>query len=1064
MRRSMLLAAGAASVLAVSSAARAQTQSGSTTSTSGAADVSGEAKNQVTTGQRAPDTAVDAQQVGADGAVAGGEDNTVTVTGSLIRRRNLDTIRPTITTDRQYLDDRGFTNVADAINTTPGVRGSITPNGAQGSFGQGVNFINFFNLGSNRTLTLVDGKRFVSSNPNTLFGQGTQGSQVDVNTIQSILVDHVDQVSIGGATVYGSDAIGGTANYILRERFNGFEANVLSGISEQGDAFRYNAAFLAGHDFMGGRLNVTVAYTRDRQDGLLANARDFYRANVGNSPQPTSAAAAAAGLTNTTDGRVNTGYGYNNSATDGNPGTLLYRDESIYYLNRNGVLTSATGNAGAVQRYAFDSTGSLVPFNRGIVIPGQIYASGGDGFRFNDYNQITSDLTRDTGNVFVHYDASDAFKPFFEGTIFHSYGNELVQQPTFNSNLFSGSSGPLTFLPNNPLLSGQAQQQLAALGITRFQVSRANDDLADVTGYSSTTIGRGVLGVDGAFKVGGRRFTYEVYGNYGRTRINDVTQDINVQHFNNAVNVTRNAAGQVVCTTAFTTGTGYAAPGPAPVADAACVPLNLFGSGQTSAAARAYVIQQNSIISVLQQKDFVANVQGSPFALFGNDYSIAVGYEHREEDGSFTPNAFVQQGLGRSVGIAPTKGSYNVDEVVGEVNLPIITADNGLGFIHKLEIDASGRYVDNTVNGGFFAWSAGGQFAPVRDITFRGNYTKSFRAPALTELFLPRSPQFATVTDLCSPSNINSGPVPATRARNCAAFLATFPNATPLDAQGATVPAVSGGNPNLQNEVSRSFTVGGIFTPRFLPGFSISVDYVDIRIAQPISNLTVAQIDSACFDNANFNTADPANGNAFCSQIQRYPVGYTASTAVNGGSRAGQVVNDPLNPGVTSGFVNGNRVFFSGIQGAIDYNVSLAGLGLPGRFSTDNIIFYVNRRLNDPTGIAPQRTDGIVGDPKFQWQSTERYVGDGGGLSVTSNFIGKQIATRTALSPDLREFNRFAPYVTVDASVWVDVDKRFRVTFAVFNIANHQYQDYLGFINTGLGVTDAIGRRFNVAA
>lgn len=193
-----------------------QAGDGSTSTTSNDVLSGGNAK----AAQSGPDTPITSQTVNADGSTAGDSDGTVVVTGSRIRRRNYDTVSPTITTDRQYVDERNITNVADAVNNQPGVRGSITPNGAQGSFGQGVNFINLGNLGSNRTLTLLNGRRFVSSNPNTLFNQGSAGSQVDVNVVQTILLDHVETISITGATTYGSDAIAGTVNYILRDRYN----------------------------------------------------------------------------------------------------------------------------------------------------------------------------------------------------------------------------------------------------------------------------------------------------------------------------------------------------------------------------------------------------------------------------------------------------------------------------------------------------------------------------------------------------------------------------------------------------------------------------------------------------------------------------------------------------------------------------------------------------------------------------------------------------------------------------------------------------------------------------
>lgn len=1020
--------------------------------------------------------------VNSDGTPAAiddaGESETIVVTGSRIRLPGVESLEPVITVNQEYLQDRGLTNVADALNEIPGIRGSITPAGAQGTFGQGVNFINFFGLGSNRTLTLVNGRRYVSSNVNTIFNQGGQGTQVDVNVIPTLLVDRIDVVSVGGAPVYGSDAIAGTVNYILGTRLTTVRAQVTGGVSEEGDGFRYNASIAAGFDFAGGRGNLTFAYTRDEQRGILGNDRAFLRENIGGAGNPTAAQAATfgrpAGVGFANDGRLNAGIGFNENATDGFPGTVQVRNRTIPLLTRGGLITSAFATAAgtgavpaAVQNFQFNSNGELVPFDRGIRFLSVQEASGGDGFRFNDFVQLTSELKRDIFNGFAAFDVSDGLKLFAEGTYFHSRGDELVQQPTFNSSLFGGTSGAVTFSVDNPFLTTQARTRLQALGVSRFSVSRASLDLADPTGFSTNDLYRGVVGARGDFSVGERRFNYEVSANYGRVDITDSSQDLNAQNFINAVNVTRNAAGQIVCnpTPAFNAAPG----GIAPIADAACVPLNLFGEGVSSQAARNYVISTNITESRLEQTVFNANVGGSPFSLFGNDLGFNLGYEHREEKGSFTPSAFQQAGLGRSVAILPVSGKYNVDEVFGEVLVPLVTESNGLRFLNNLEVFARGRYVDNTVNGGFFAYAAGGRIAPIRDISFRGNYTKSFRAPAITELFSPITNTFVTVPDLCSPANINAGAVPATRAANCAAFLGAFPNATPLDAAAATVPGRNGGNPNLDNEVARSFTYGVVLQPRFIPGLSLSVDYIRIKISDPIASLTVAQIASGCFDNANFDTSNPANGNAFCSQIQRYQQGQ-GGTSANGGNRGGQVIVDPLNPGVSAGFVNGNEVKFSGIQAQLDYIRPLSGLGLPGRAGIDGTFFYVRRRINDVTGIAPTRIDGTLGDPSFQGQLNVRYVGEGFGFVLSTNYIGEQLVSRVSRGPDIREVDELEDFVLLNPSLYFDVDQQFRLTFSVTNLTNRKGQKYFGSIlplsqpTSGAVGGDPIGRRFAVTA
>lgn len=1008
--------------------------------------------------------------LGADGtARSESTDGEITVTGSRVRLRNIEGTVPITVISNQYLTNRGLTNAADALNEIPGIRGSVTPNGAQGSFGQGVNFINGLGLGSNRTLTLINGRRSVSSNVTTIFNQGSAGTQVDVNVIPTLLVDHTEIISTVGATTYGSDAIAATVNFVLDSRLNGFRYNVTSGVSGRGDAFRYNAAVAGGFDFDDGRGNITFAYTRDHQEGLLYNSRGFLRENVGSADNPSTAQAATlgrpAGTTAANDGRINTAIGFNNSATDGIPGSILVRDRTLPLLTGGGLITGAFSNvngtgavAAAVQNYQFDRSGNLVPFNRGIRFVSVQQASGGDGFRFNDYSQITSDLKRNVFNGFAAYDFSDAFKVFVEATYFKSRGDELVQQPTFNSSLFGGLSGALTFTTASPFLTDQARAQLTALGVQRFQVSRASLDLADLTGFSTNKQYRAVAGARGDFKIGGRSFNYEVSSNVGRVDIRDTRQDINAQRFINAVNVTRNAAGQIVCTA---TPTVQAAPGGTPIADASCVPLNLLGEGLSSPAARAYIISQNVTNSRLEQIVYNANVGGSPFSLFGNEQGFNLGYEHREERGSFTPSQFEQLGQGRAVAILPVAGKYNVDEVFGELIMPIVTAQNGLSFLNSLQLNASGRHVDNTVNGGFTAYAGGVSIAPIKDVTFRGNYTKSFRAPAITELFSPVANVFTTVPDLCSPANINAGAAPVNRARNCAAFLAAFPNATPLDAAQATVPGRNGGNIALQNEVAKSFTYGVVLQPRFVPGLSLTVDYVNIKISNPIASLTVAQIASACFDNATFNTADPANGNAFCSQIRRYAQGQ-GGTSANGGNRGGQVINDPANPGVGSGFVNGNRVKFEGIQSELVYNRPLSGLSLPGSIAMRANLFVSLKRINDITGVAPVRTDGTLGDPTFQGQFNIGYIHPDFGITSSFNYQGEQLFSRVSRGADIREIDKLKDFVTINPSIYVNASEKFRLTFSVTNLLNRVGEKYNGIIIPA-SYSDLVGRRFAVS-
>lgn len=1003
------------------------------------------------------------------------DDTPITVTGTRIRLPNLESIEPTATLDNRQLRERNFTNIADALNELPGIRNSVTPAGGQG-FGQGVNFVNNYGLGSNRTLTLVNGRRFVSSNVATIFTNAASGTQVDLNVLPSILVDRIDVVSVGGAPVYGSDAISGTINVITRSRYDGVELSAVSGISEQGDNFNYNFSGIVGRSFFDNRLNITLVGSYDNVDGLVFNDREFLRRRIGGATNPSQAQAnflRGAGASPVNDGRLNTGIGFNNSLTDNTPGVVQIRNVNIPFLTRGGLITATNlaannpnnpavifGQPTTTRGLQFDRNGNLVPFNQGIVFPGTS-GSGGEGFVFSDFTQITSDLERLTLNGFLTYEFAENWEFFLEGTYFRSRADELTQQPTFNSSLFGGLSGQVIFAPDNPFLTAQARDALVSRGVTVFGVSRASIDFADLTGFNKTRLYHGVAGVRGDFELFDRTLNFEAYASHGNTRSRDFGQDLNAQNFINAVNVTTNGAGQIVCTTAPTRpgGNGFAAPGGVPIADPNCVPLNLFGERRASQAALDYIIEDFVTVSEQEQTVFNANISGALWDIWAGQIGFSLGYEHREESAAFTPSDFQQQGRGRSVPITAVAGEYNLDEVFGELSIPLARPENQFGFAYSANIIARGRYVDNTVNGGFFSWAIGANYAPIQDIEFRGNYTRSFRAPGITDLFLPVVNTFAFVPDLCQPSARNAGPVPAIRSRNCAAFIAAFPGtdfSVPDPASTASVPARSGGNPNLDNEEADSYTIGAIFRPSFIPRLSVTVDYVSITLTKPIANLTIAQIVSGCFDNEVFNTADVLNANSFCSRI-------------NYGTD-GRVIGDPQNPAVTSGFVNGQEIRFRGIQGTIGYSVPMTALGMNGTLSFAGDWLHVRRRLNNITGVAPARTDGIIGDPEWSGQLRIRYVERNFGINTTLTYVGEQLFSRFNRTPgvagsglDAREIDELNDYVIVSAGIFFDPADDFRLTLSVTNLFNRQGQEYQGELLPA-SFNDLIGRRFQASA
>jgi outer membrane receptor protein involved in Fe transport len=977
----------------------------------------------------------------------------ITVTGSRIRLPNLTSTEPTNTIDGAYIENRNFINVADAINDLPQIRGSVTPDGGQSAFGQGVNFVNNFLLGTNRTLTLVNGRRVVSSNTPSLFGPAAPGLQVDLNIIPTALVKQIDIASTAGAPVYGSDAIAGTINIILDDQYEGLYLNATSSITEEGDGFSYRFEGAYGTSFADDRGHLQVSSFYTQSDGILQSQRDVFLDEV-ETQQNTI-------LT----GRINPNLPLNTGASDGVPDTALFSPSRIFALTPLGLIINGPGGVttagadldgifnNAVGAFQFNAGGDLVPFNPGtrpLNVGGAsangIRGIGGDpAFQFSDFGQLTSDLRRFGANLFLNYDVTDNINLFVEAQYYDARADELVQQPTFNSTLFGGLSSALTFTLDNPFLNDQARGVLQAAGVTNtFTVARANIAFADLTGFAETELLRGVIGARGDFELGDKDWNWEVSFNYGNADITDFRQDINAQNFINATNVTRNAQGQIVCNATPTTRTQAAF---APVADARCVPLNFFGD-QASAAAIDYIVEDSSSSSSLEQVVVNANVGGTPFTLFGNDVGLNIGYEYRRESGDFRPSEFDRQGLGRGAAVSPVSGEFELNEVFGELYVPLITPEND-ALIESAIVYGRGRYVDNTINGGFFSWAAGGSIAPVRDIEFRGNFTRSFRAPALTELFLPRSNAFGFIPDLCLPQSITAAVDPVVRQRNCDAFLGAFPNISrPQIASQASVPIVSGGNPNLENEQADSWSVGVILKPWFLRNFSVTVDYINISISDPISSLTTAQINSACFDNPVFDTSDPANGNQFCSLIRR--------------DATGEVVSDPQNPGVTTGFVNGQSIDYEGIVASMLYATSLENLGIAGNLQLRGDLNVTLFRETNITGIAPVPTHGTIGDEQFVGQLAANYLGKNFGFGSVVNYTGEGLFSRVGRTPDAREFDQLEDYVTVDFNFYFETNDDFRFNFVVNNAFDRRCQSYFGFCIPA-SINDAFGRTFSAS-
>ncbi|WP_299309216.1 TonB-dependent receptor [uncultured Croceicoccus sp.] len=894
----------------------------------------------------------------------------IVVTGSRIRRANRDTIEPAIVVDSQQIEERGQTSVGEALEDLPafGPPANNPVGGQGGSFGSGQTFINFFGLGSQRTLTLLNSRRYVSSNTASIFGPVAAGSQVDLNTIPTLMVDRLETIAVGGAPIYGADAIAGTVNVILKDRFEGVRFDAQMGIAEEGDAREYRLGALTGTSFGDGRGNIVAAFEYNRTDGLTYRDRD----------------------------RTARGLFYAGPTDPDSPfDNVLIEDRRIPALSEfgapsfadsvpgfGGEITDASGNV-----LVFNANGDLVPLDFGMPYRG-INSSGGNGFSLVDVSNLRSPVERYLGAIQGTYDLTDNVTAFFEGQYANSKGTELRAQPVYNTALFDAGGAPdgnLIIPIDNPFLSDEARATIAAQlpeGQDFFYLGRANTDLISGRGSSTVEVYRFAGGLRGDFTLGERDLNWEVSGLYGRSKTDGRSRELVQQNFENAL------AG---CPAG-------AASAPVDTVSATCVPFNPFGN-ENSQAVADYITTIANPVALNEQYDFIATVGGDLFNIWSGPVAFSLGYEHRDESSDFDPGEFFfgqvnpedpdgpRDQFGRSIPIDAVSGSYNTDEVFGEVLVPLVTAAMEVPFANLIEVKGAARYVDNSLTGGDLTWTAGGRWQPVRDITFRGNFTRSIRSPAITELFNPTSAIFTTADDPCDARFINAGPNPTQRAANCAA--AGIPANFTSNIVDFTTRGSLSGNTNLENEKADSWTVGFVFTPTFARGLTLSADWVDISLEGAIQSVDAEQTLEACYDATSF----PSDA---CGRIDR--------------DAAGQVEF------VRTGYLNVASYDYKGLVSEVRWVQPTPFLGADSRVTVRGSYQYIDQ-LETRVGSGDLETlRGGIGYSKHQGTLGLSYDNDAFGIFGQGRYIGEAVVDPDA-APETYEFFERDDVIFVDAGI-----------------------------------------------
>ena len=908
-------------------------------------------------------------------ALEEGTTQPILVTGSRIARPTLQSAVPLTSVTIEDLTGTGELSLGDALNDLPSLRSTFSSGNSSRFIGTaGLSLLDLRGLGTDRTLVLVNGRRHVTSTP------GDNG--FDVNTIPTDLVQRVDIVTGGNSAIYGSDAVAGVVNFILKKDFDGITLRSQGGISSRGDRGTYFVSGIAGQNFADGRGNVAASLEYTRQEPLLMYQRDKL-----------TGAASGRCQFQLTDLQGAAGGEVGFSATDGIP------DNTFVCGIRNGTISDAgtVGGLSGGRFLRFDDLGNLF-----IDTPTINYASvgsgntqGGFGSTLRNTGSLLAAVDRYAANFMAHYDVSDAFKPFIEA----KYVRTEVSgegQPSFFTSVPSTLGGP-AFKCSNGFLSAQNISVLQQNGVCTnlatgtFPLARFNIDFGGRRFEGTRETYRAVGGVEGTFN---EDWNYELAVNYGRFEAVGFNTN-NLVIFNQAgtaydgfnlavdavvapstftgTNFVTNAAGQrVICAVNAVSNV-----------NTACVPVNVFGQGRSDARALDFINTEgrtDEFASQFVASAFVGGDLSQLFELPGGPVAFALGAEYRQEKASVDYDALTSSGatfLNALQDFRPPV--FAVREAYGEVQVPLF---KDLPFAKELSLNFAGRVSDyNTRTGTVYAYNVQGIYAPIEDVRFRAAYATSVRAPTQGDLFSAASENFAQISDPCdlvSPGSITAAncaaagvPTTANAALVTACASTAFPVAlgapfVNCTARTSSTGFLSGGNPTLIEEKGKSLTLGVVVEPSFVPGLSLTVDYYKIEVEDLIAALSAQSIISLCYSNAS------GINNPFCSTVKR-----DATTGLF------------VKPAVISGGINFAKQTTKGIDFDIAYRKTFEN----GDRFTSRLIATRALRLDnytDPTNPTnPNRQLSELGDP--QWAASFSLAYDFGDIDVlyAARYIGK---------------------------------------------------------------------------
>jgi iron complex outermembrane receptor protein len=752
-------------------------------------------------------------EAGAPSADTGEE---IVVTGSRIRSNPLEQSSPVVTVDQTSLQRTGLSALADVLQRLPSASGGLNskvnnsgnignpPDG--GGVGAGSAEIDLRYLRAKRTLVLVDGMRYVN---------GTSGSgipsTVDLNTIPVNMIDRVEVLQSGQSPLYGSDALAGVVNIITKGSQEGLQVSGQFGTFRQGDG--HTQDYQASYGFNGPTTHVVIGANYVKQEAVRTRDR-----KISQFPNPgqTSCTDPIGGCSGSTVNGFYDVLGLPVLTVKTNPITGRPRFDPADPTGPNSDYRALT----TADRFNFS------PYNY-FLTPSERY-----GFFGSFKQELTSDINLRLKANYTHRKSQNqaAFLPL------------VVGPDAGNGNLLDTISIDATN-PYNPfgvtLSAGGAGNAPANYSTVRRRLVEAGQ--RTYTQRVNTFSMTGTL--DGSFLIGSRKFYWDVNAVIG---INDAKQS-----FTGNINAANLAQ----------------ALGPVSACTGGCVPFNLFGGlGSVTPAMLDFIGFTERDQSSQRLNDYTANLTGDLFDLPAGPVGVAIGYEHRYQKGSYTPDAIIVAGLGADIPSEAAEGRYHSDEFYGEVRVPLI---HNTPLIQSLEFDGAVRHSRYSTSGNNTTFTASGLWKPINDLLFRGSYAEGFRAPSIGELFGGASRSDAAINDPCT--NVAGSPYQssATVRANCTANGVPA-NGSYQEPRGGQLGVLTSGNEALRPETSRTWLFGGVYSPAwartggFARNLSLEVNYYDVKVSDAIAPVDAQLTLSRCAE----------EGDALsCAAITRTPNG-----------------------------------------------------------------------------------------------------------------------------------------------------------------------------------------------